>query len=103
MRKNFLFIFFAIVAGCGDGPLEGEYKNQESTNLAARTGIYSAFEFKGKDTVVIKGMGQSFPTSYIKDGKLIRIRTDKSDLLLTVQDRRTLIGEGYAKGTYIKK
>ncbi len=41
-------------------------------------------------------------TSYTRDGDLLRIRTDKSDLLLTIQDANTLMGEGFAKGTYRK-
>jgi len=43
-----------------------------------------------------------FATSYEKDGNIIRIKTDKSDLMLTIQDNETLIGEGFAKGIYKK-
>lgn len=64
------------LAACGNQTLDGEYKNQGN-------GIYSAVEFKGKSTAVVKGMGMTFPTSYERDGQLIRLKTDKSDLLFT--------------------
>jgi uncharacterized lipoprotein YehR (DUF1307 family) len=83
------------LAACGNQALEGEYKNQGN-------GIYSAVEFKGKSTAVVKGMGMTFPTSYEKDGQAIRLKTDKSDLLFTVKDSKTLVGEGFAEGVYKK-
>ena len=67
--------FALSLTACGDQVLEGEYKNQGN-------GIYSAVEFKGKSTAVVKSMGMTFPTSYERHGKLIRLKTDKSDLLL---------------------
>ena len=61
--------------------------------------IYHSFEFKGESTVIIENF---FPSSYVIDKNYIRIKTDKSDLLLKIQDEKTLIGEGFATGTYIK-
>ena len=84
------------LAACGNQALEGEYKNQGN-------GIYSAVEFKGKSTAVVKGMGMSFPTSYERDGQLIRLKTDKSDLLFTIKEDKTLVGEGFAEGIYKKE
>ena len=87
--------FALSLAACGNQALEGEYKNQGN-------GIYSAVEFKGKSTAVVKSMGMTFPTSYDRDGKLIRLKTDKSDLLFIVKDSKTLVGEGFADGVYKK-
>jgi hypothetical protein len=87
--------FVLALAACGNQTLEGEYKNQSN-------GIYSAVEFKGKSTAVVKGMGMTFPTSYERDGQLIKLKTDKSDLLFTIKDEKTLVGEGYAEGVYKK-
>lgn len=92
---SFGFSFILALAACGNQTLEGEYKNQGN-------GIYSAVEFKGKSTAVVKGMGMTFPTSYERDGQLIRLKTDKSDLLFTVKDSKTLVGEGFAEGVYKK-
>lgn len=87
--------FALSLAACGNQSLEGEYKNQGN-------GIYSAVEFKGKSTAVVKSMGMTFPTSYERDGKLIRLKTDKNDLLFTAKDSKTLVGEGFAEGVYKK-
>lgn len=75
--------------------LTGEY--------ICKKGLYNKLVFKGKSTVVVYGMGIPYPTSYIVDEKYIRIKTDKSDLLLRIKDSKTLIGEGFAKGTFKKK
>lgn len=74
--------FALSLAACGNQALEGEYKNQGN-------GIYSAVEFKGKSTAVVKSMSMTFPTSYERDGKLIRLKTDKNDLLFTAKDSKT--------------
>ena len=68
-----------------------------------KKGIYNKLEFKGKSTVIVYSMGIPFPTSYVVDEDYIRIKTDKSDLLLQIKDSKTLIGEGFAKGTFNKK
>jgi len=88
--------FVLSLTACGNQALEGEYKNQGN-------GIYSVIEFKGKSTAVVKGMGMTFPTSYERDGQLVRLKTDKSDLLFTVKDDKTLVGEGFAEGVYKKE
>ena len=90
-----LLFAFALLA-CGNQGLEGEYKIQGN-------GIYSSIDFKGKTTVVIKGMGMAFPSTYVQDGNLIRVKTDKTDLLFTIKDGNTLVGEGFAEGLYKKE
>ena len=96
LARIFTGLSFALaIAACGNQALEGEYKNQGN-------GIYSAVEFKGKSTAVVKSMGMTFPTSYEKDGQVIRLKTDKSDLLFTIKDSKTLVGEGFAEGVYKK-
>lgn len=87
--------FTLALSACGNQALDGEYKNQGS-------GVYSAVDFKGKSTVVIKSLGMSFPTSYERDGDLIRVKSDVSNLLFTVKDSKTLVGEGFAEGVYKK-
>ena len=81
-----------------DKKLSGVYKNQEK-------GIYKSFDFKGETSVVITDgiIGLPYATSYVKDGDIIRIKTDKSDLLLTIIDNSTLKGEAFAIGNYIKE
>jgi len=48
-------------------------------------------------------MGMTFPTSYERDGQVIRLKTDKSDLLFTIKDDKALVGEGFAEGIYKKE
>lgn len=66
--------------------------------------LYKALIFRGKKTVtIIDGFfGFPFATSYEIDENYIRIRTDKSDLLFEIKDSETLIGEGFASGTFTK-
>jgi len=87
-----------LLSSCIDEQLSGVYENTER-------GLYQTFEFKGKNTCTITDgfVGFPFSSSYERDGDIIRIRTDKSDLLLTVKNSQTLLGEGWAKGTYVKK
>jgi len=88
---------FTLFISCNNSDLEGNYLNQNR-------GFYKSIDFKGKTSVVVTDgiIGLPYATSYERDGKIIRIRTDKSDLMLTIKDSKTLIGEGYAEGTYIK-
>ena len=66
--------------------------------------LYQSFTFKGNSTVVIKDgiFGFDFATSYEKDGNLICIKTDQSDLLLEIVTPDSLVGEGFAKGSFKK-
>ncbi len=77
--------------------LQGTYESDDCV-------FYKKLIFKGKRTVtIIDGLfGLPFATSYEIDENLIKIKTDKSDLLFEMQDGETLIGEGFAKGTFKK-
>ena len=99
MRK-FLTLFvipIILLTSCTNSNLEGKYINTKG-------GLYSTIEFKGKTSCVVTDgiIGMPFATSYAKDGNIIRIKTDKSDLMFTIKDSETLIGEGFAKGVYKK-
>jgi len=64
--------------------------------------FYPILEFKGKSTVVITTIMGPFATSYERDEEFIRVRTDKSDLLFEVISNDSIVGSGFAKGTWIK-
>lgn len=76
---------------------EGRYVSQSNK-------FYHSITFKGESTVTIEDgiWGMSFATSYEKDGVYVRVRTDQSDLLFAVISSDTLVGEGFAKGIYVK-
>ena len=67
--------------------------------------LYKSLTFKGKKTVVIRDAiwGMDYTTEYEKDEEFLRIKTDKSDLLLEIISEDTLKGEGWAEGLYIKQ
>lgn len=80
------------------------FANLQGTYVAKKSLFYKKLIFRGKRTVTVVDaiFGFPFSSSYEVDEDVIRIRTDKSDLLFNIQDSKTLIGEGFAKGTYVK-
>ena len=80
------------------------YAYLQGTFVSDDNPFYKKLVFKGKRTVSIVDaiFGLSFATSYEVDENYIRIRTDQSDLLFEVVDENTLVGEGFAKGTFKK-
>jgi len=79
-------------------------KNQLNLIDAVAPGgcLYPHFKFHGESTVMIGSFIGDLACSYVRDQDYIRIRTDQSDLLLRIVDSDTLIGEGFAKGIYIR-
>ena len=65
--------------------------------------VYDSFSFKGKSTVVVESVGMEFVTSYVKDEEYLRIESEPSNLLLKIQSKDTIIGEGFTSGIYIKE
>lgn len=80
------------------------YSRLQGTYVSNDNPFYRKLVFKGKTTVVIIDaiIGFSFPSSYVLDESFVRIRTDKSDLLLEIKDNNTLVGEGFVSGTFKK-
>ncbi len=97
ITKTIISIFILVILFSCSNNLEGNYINQDN-------GLYQSIDFKGKTSVVVTDgiIGQPFATSYEMDGKIIRIKTDKSDLMFTIKDSKTIVGEGFAEGTYVK-
>jgi len=87
----------AKIAGINQQPtLKGTYKR-------TTWGLYTAFEFKGKSTVIVHSMKLEFVASYKIDDGFIRIEDGNSGMiLLEMKNSTTLIGRGVAKGTYKK-
>lgn len=80
------------------------YAHLQGTFVSRDCAFYRKLVFRGKRTVTIVDaiFGLSFASSYELDENIIRIRTDKSDLLFEIKDSQTLIGEGFARGTFRK-
>ena len=77
--------------------LQGVYESNDNP-------FYKKLFFRGKRTVTIVDaiFGFPFSTSYELDENIVRVRTDQGDLLFVIKDSQTLIGEGFAKGTFRK-
>lgn len=80
------------------------YAHLQGTYVSRDCALYRKLIFRGKRTVTIVDaiFGFSFTSGYELDENIIRIRTDKSDLLFEIKDSKTLIGDGFAKGTFRK-
>ena len=80
------------------------YAHLQGTFVSKDCAFYRKLIFRGKRTVTIVDaiFEFSFASSYELDEDIIRIRTDKSDLLFEIKDSQTLIGEGFARGTFRK-
>lgn len=76
--------------------LQGTYVSKKA--------LYSKLIFRGRRTVTVYDafFGFPFTSSYDLDENYIRIRTNTSDLLLEIQDSKTLVGDGWARGIYTK-
>ena len=85
--------------------IEEEKKNILGVYVNTQVGLYSKVEIKGETTCIVTDgiFNMPFASSYEKDGSLIRVKTDQSDMLFTIKDSETLIGEGFAEGVYIKQ
>ena len=84
-----------------------QYKNYahlQGTYISKDCAFYKKLIFKGKRTVTIVDaiFGFPFATSYELDEDIVKISTDQSDLLFEIEDSKTLVGEGFARGTFIK-
>ena len=103
--KYFLLIMLVGIVSCKDiNPFKKELVLDGTYISDSDRALYQSFTFKGNSTVVIKDgiFGFDFATSYEKDGNLICIKTDQSDLLLEIVTPDSLVGEGFAKGSFKK-
>lgn len=80
------------------------YAHLQGTYVSKDCAFYRKLIFRGKKTVTIVDafFGMSFASGYELDEDVIRVKTDKSDLLFEIKDSQTLVGEGFAKGTFRK-
>ncbi len=66
---------------------------------------YQSFDFKSKDSVVVKDIyvDSLFTAHYVIEGDMIKLQQQQNTILLLIRDENTLIGEGFTKGTFVKK
>lgn len=80
------------------------YASLQGTYVSKNCAFYRKVIFRGKKTATIVDAfwGMRFTSSYEVDENYVRVKSDKSDLLFEIKDNKTLIGEGFAKGTFTK-
>lgn len=77
--------------------LEGTWESKDNS-------LYPKLSFKGKSTIVITTLfDMEVASSYERDETFLRVKTDQSDLLFEITATDTIIGCGFAKGTWIKR
>lgn len=65
--------------------------------------ISFVFNFWGSLQIIDAIFGFPFSTSYELDEDIVKVRTDRGDLLFEIKDSQTLVGEGFANGTFRKE
>ena len=66
---------------------------------------YQTFNFKSKDSVTVKDAytDSAFTSKYVIDGDMIKLYDQQNTIMLLIRDDNTLIGEGFTRGTFVKK
>ncbi|WP_233587543.1 energy transducer TonB [Parabacteroides sp. AF18-52] len=103
MYYNYFITTIIILSFCSFSSSVKSEHIEEKYILIEGKSAYDSFNFKGKSTVIIGSLGMEFVTSYVKDEEYLRIESEPSNLLLKVQSKDTIIGEGFASGIYIKE
>lgn len=100
--KKYLTEYMSLPAS--DRRIYRIYASLQGTYVSKNCPYYRKMIFRGKKTATIVDAfwGMRFTSSYEIDENYVRVKTDKSDLLFEIKDSKTLIGEGFAKGTFTK-
>lgn len=66
---------------------------------------YKTFNFKSKDSVTVTDAytDSIFTSKYVIDGDMIKLYDQQNTIMLLIRDDKTLIGEGFTRGTFSKK
>lgn len=103
-----LFIGLSILISCSHTSSE-KVESEASLDINGKyilvegNSFYSSFDFKGKSTVSIHSFGIDYVTSYIRDNEYLRIETEPFNLLLKIDSKNSITGEGFAHGLYLKE
>ncbi|SFA53731.1 Uncharacterized conserved protein YgiM, contains N-terminal SH3 domain, DUF1202 family [Pedobacter suwonensis] len=66
---------------------------------------YKTFNFKSKDSVTVTDAytDSVFTSKYVIDGDMIKLYDQQNTIMLLIRDEKTLIGEGFTRGTFTKR
>jgi len=100
-------IFAVVVLGVGylsyltfivEKSVSGKYINLGD-------GDYSSFDFKPANAVIIEDAYTDtlITTKYTVEGDMIKFKQQENTIMLLIRDDKTLIGEGFTRGTFTKQ
>lgn len=91
-------IYFCFVTFIKEKTVSGVYVSDSETQ-------YKTFDFGTHDSVIVKDAytDSTFTSKYVIDGDMIKLYDQQNMILLLIRDDNTLIGEGFTKGTFMKK
>ncbi|SDG62333.1 Uncharacterized conserved protein YgiM, contains N-terminal SH3 domain, DUF1202 family [Pedobacter terrae] len=66
---------------------------------------YKSFNFKSKDSVTVTDAytDSVFTSKYVIEGDMIKLYDQQNTIMLLIRDDKTLIGEGFTRGTFTKR
>lgn len=105
--KPLAAVFAIIVGGIGYFCYVGFMAQKLVTGkyFADSDAQYQSFDFINKDSVVIEDnyADSLIAVPYKVDGDRVKFKQQENTFSLVISDNNTLIGEGFTKGTFIKK
>ncbi|RNL54455.1 SH3 domain-containing protein [Pedobacter jejuensis] len=80
-------------------------KTVSGTFATAADTQYQSFDFNTNDSVIVKDIynDSTFTAKYVIEGDMIKLYDQQNMILLLIRDEKTLIGEGFTRGTFTKK
>lgn len=91
-------VYFCFVTFIQAKTVSGTYVSDSDTQ-------YKTFDFGTHDSVVVKDTytDSTFTAKYVIEGDMIKLYDQQNMILLLIRDEKTLVGEGFTRGTFTKK
>ncbi|MFC3562549.1 SH3 domain-containing protein [Pedobacter jamesrossensis] len=90
--------YFCFITFVKEKTVSGTFASNEDIQ-------YKTFNFKSKDSVTVTDAYKDsiFTSKYVIDGEMIKLYDQQNTIMLLIRDDKTLIGEGFTRGTFSKK
>jgi SH3-like domain-containing protein len=91
-------VYFCFVTFIQPKTVSGTYISDSDTQ-------YKTFDFGSQDSVVVKDTytDSTFKAKYVIEGDMIKLYDQQNMILLLIRDEKTLVGEGFTRGTFKKR
>lgn len=90
--------YFCYITFVQEKKVSGTFSSNEDIQ-------YKTFNFKSKDSVLVTDAYKDsvFTSKYVIEGEMIKLYDQQNTIMLLIRDDKTLIGEGFTRGTFAKK